>query len=97
MVESARPIAMAHHGGVTDRLFAEGKSREVHDFVKQAHDCGVLAGVSAHNPDCIKRIAEEGWEVDFFMACFYFLTRRTPRPCPPSKSAMPSMPTIPQP
>jgi len=47
----------------------------VHDYVKEAHDRGVLAGVSAHNPDCIKRMADEGWEVDFFMTCFYFLTR----------------------
>jgi len=80
MVESTRPIAMAHHGGVTDRLFAEGKSQLVHDFVKQVHDLGVLAGVSAHNPDCIKKIADEGWEVDFFMCCFYFLTRKDPPP-----------------
>ena len=75
-VEEYRPIAMAHHGGVTDRLFREGKSQEVHAFVKEAHDRGVLAGVSAHNPDCVKRIADEGWEVDFFMTCFYFLTRK---------------------
>ncbi|MBI5384738.1 MAG: twin-arginine translocation signal domain-containing protein [Verrucomicrobia bacterium] len=72
-----QPVAMVHHGGVTDARFAEGKAGQVHDFVKAAHDCGVLAGVSAHNPDCIKRIADEGWEVDFFMACFYFLTRKT--------------------
>jgi len=76
MVESARPIAMVHHGGVTDKLFGDGKSGEVHDYVKAAHDQGVLAGVSAHNPECIKRIADEGWEVDFFMTCFHFLTRK---------------------
>ena len=75
-VERAQPIAMVHHGGATDRLFAAGKASEVHDYVKAAHDCGVLAGVSAHNPDCIKRVADEGWEVDFFMTCFYFLTRK---------------------
>ena len=33
-------------------------------------------GGSAHNPDCIKRVADEGWDVDFFMTCFYFLTRK---------------------
>ena len=76
-VEAAQPIAMVHHGGATDRLFADGKAGLVHDYVKAAHDGGVLAGVSAHNPDCIKRIADEGWEVDFFMTCFYFLTRKT--------------------
>jgi hypothetical protein len=58
-VEATRPIAMVHHGGATDSLFSEGKSGQVHDYVKAAHDQGVLAGVSAHNPDCIKRIAAD--------------------------------------
>jgi len=77
-----QPMAMVHHGGVTDRLFAEGKAGLVHDYVKAAHDAGVLAGVSAHNPDCIRRSADEGWEVDFFMACFYFLTRKVTKEDP---------------
>ncbi|KPK50571.1 MAG: hypothetical protein AMK72_01940 [Planctomycetes bacterium SM23_25] len=80
MIEGTQPIGMVHHGGVTDRLFAQGKSRDVHDYVKEAHDRGVLAGVSAHNPDCIKQIADEDWEVDLFMACFYFLTRKKTAP-----------------
>jgi hypothetical protein len=76
--EATRPIAMAHHGGVTDTLFREGRSGVVRDFVKAVHDVGLLAGVSAHNPDCIKRIADEGWPVDFFMTCFHYLTRDKP-------------------
>jgi hypothetical protein len=88
-VERTKPIAMVHHGGVTDRLYAEGRFSEVHDFVKAAHDAGVLAGVSAHNPDCIQRVADEGWEVDFFMTCFYFLTRKKP-----DTSADPSVATL---
>lgn len=75
VVQATQPIAIVHHGGATDRLFREGKSNQVHDFVKRVHDAGVLAGVSAHNPDCIKQIADEGWPVDFFMTCFYYLTR----------------------
>jgi len=75
VVQDTRPIAIVHHGGVTDRLFRQGKSQEVHDFVKRVHDAGVLAGVSAHNPECIKRIADEGWQVDLFMTCFYYITR----------------------
>ncbi len=74
-IETTQPFAMSHHGGATDSMFAAGKSGEVHDFVKEVHDRGLLAGVSAHNPDCIKRVADEGWEVDFFMTCFYFLTK----------------------
>ena len=80
LVESTQPIALVHHGGAPDRLFAEGKGQEVHDYVKEVHDRGVLAGVSAHNPDCIQRIADEGWEVDLFMTCFYFLTRKIAGP-----------------
>ncbi len=74
-VETAKPIAMVHHGGVSDRLFASGNSEVVRDYVRAVKDLGLLAGVSAHNPDVIKQIADEGWDVDFFMACFYFLTR----------------------
>ncbi len=75
VVDETQPIAIVHHGGVTDRLFREGKSQEVHDFTKRVHDAGVLAGVSAHNPGNIKQIADEGWQVDLFMGCFYYLTR----------------------
>ncbi len=74
-IKSVQPIALVHHGGATDRAFADGKHQKVHDFVKAVHDGGIMAGVSAHNPDCIKRIADEGWDVDFFMTCFYFITR----------------------
>jgi hypothetical protein len=91
IVEQTRPIAIVHHGGVTDRLFAQGRAGEVHDFVKAAHDAGVLAGVSAHNPDCIKQVADEGWEVDLFMTCFYFLTRAL---VPERKGEVDSLPTL---
>jgi hypothetical protein len=75
IINIAHPIAIVHHGGATDRFFAQGKAEIVHDYIKKVRDRGVLAGVSAHNPDCIKRIADEGWNVDFFTTCFYFLTR----------------------
>lgn len=79
-IENVRPFGLVHHGGVTDRLFAEGKSEVVRDYVKAVKDNGLLAGVSAHNPDAIKKIADEGWDVDFFMTCFYYLTRKMDNP-----------------
>jgi len=82
-------IALVHHGGATDRLFQQGKSQQVHDFVKRVHDAGILAGVSAHNPACIQRIADEGWEVDLFMTCFYHLTRT-----PEDLAKMPEVATL---
>ncbi|MBN1342449.1 MAG: twin-arginine translocation signal domain-containing protein [Phycisphaerae bacterium] len=74
-VVALKPIAVVHHGGVTDTLFRLGKQELVHDFIKKAHDAGVMAGVSAHNPDNIKAIADKGWENDLFMTCFYYVTR----------------------
>jgi hypothetical protein len=90
-IETTHPFAMSHHGGATDTLFAAGKGGEVHDFVKEVHDRGLLAGVSAHNPDNIQRVADEGWEVDFFMTCFYFLTRKN---VPEARDKVPPDPTL---
>jgi len=75
VIADMKPIAIVHHGGVTDRLFRDGKAQQVRDFVKKVRDHGVLAGVSSHNPQNILRIAEAGWENDLFMTCFYFVTR----------------------
>jgi hypothetical protein len=74
-VVALEPIAVVHHGGVTDRLFRAGQAEKVHDFVKKAHDAGVLAGVSSPNPRNVAFVEEKGWENDFFMTCFYNLTR----------------------
>jgi hypothetical protein len=70
-----KPIAIVHHGGVTDNLWKNGKAQVVHDFVKEVKDAGVLAGVSAHRPDVIDRITDDNWENDLFMTCCYVMSR----------------------
>lgn len=71
-----RPIWHVHHGNVTDTLFRAGKQEQVHDFVKKVHDVlGIPAGISAHNPDCIKYAEDKGWEADFYQCCLYYVTR----------------------
>lgn len=70
-----QPIAIIHHGGVTDDLFRVGKAEQVHDYVKKVHDAGVMAGISAHNPANIAYIEEHGWENEFFMTCLYHVSR----------------------
>jgi hypothetical protein len=67
-------IGFSHHGSATDNFFREGKKETVHDFVKKVHDMGLLCGVSAHCPDHTQMMADENWENDFFMTCFYHLT-----------------------
>ena len=76
VIDETKPIGMVHHGGVTETKFRAGKSQEVRDYVKKVKDQGILAGVSTHCPDTIKRIVDEGWENDFFMCSFYYLTRQ---------------------
>ncbi len=70
-----KAFAIAHHGGVTDAKFRAGKADKVHDFVKKVHDAGALAGVSTHCPANLARIQDEGWENDFFMTCFHYVSR----------------------
>jgi hypothetical protein len=70
-----KPIAIVHHGGVSDRLWREGKIEKAHDFAKQVQDLGVLAGISAHNPDVIRNAEDKGWNLDLYMTCFYQVTR----------------------
>jgi hypothetical protein len=75
VIDETKPIGMVHHGGVTESKFRAGRPQDVRDYVKKVKDQGILAGVSTHCPDTIKRITDEGWENDFFMCSFYYLTR----------------------
>lgn len=75
VIADTAPIAIVHHGGVTDAKFRAGRHQEVHDFVKKVKDRGLLAGVSTHCPDHARRVADEDWENDFFMCCFYYVNR----------------------
>ncbi|MCW5983399.1 MAG: hypothetical protein KIT09_35230 [Bryobacteraceae bacterium] len=70
-----KPIAIVHHGSVTDPAFRAGQPEKVHDYIKQVHDAGVMAGVSTHNPDYLARMEDAGWETDLYMACMYNMTR----------------------
>jgi len=71
----AKPIGMAHHGGGTDLLFREGKLDMIKDFINKVHDLGFPAGISTHNPAVVEAVEEKGWKNDYFMNCFYRVTR----------------------
>ncbi len=74
-VKAMSPIAVSHHGEVTDTLFRAQKMEDVHEFTKRARQTGVLVGVSTHKPEVIEYIEERGWDVDFYMGCVYNRTR----------------------
>jgi hypothetical protein len=68
-------LGIAHHGGRTDTAFRDGRMASVADFCKRTRDAGVMVGVSTHNPQVIDFIESAGWDVDYYMACFYRVTR----------------------
>jgi len=70
-----KPLAIALRGEETDRLLRQDRMDVVRDFLNCAHDAGLPAGVSAHNPAVIAHVEEHGWPADYFMTCFYRLTR----------------------
>ena len=70
-----KPIAIVHHGGVSDSLWRQGQIDKAHDFAKRVQDLGVAAGLSAHNPAVIRHAEEKGWDLDLYMTCMYRVTR----------------------
>jgi len=70
-----KPIAIALRGIETDQLHQEGELEVLRDFVNYVHDAGYPAGISAHNPAAIEALESKGWPIDFYMACFYRVTR----------------------
>ncbi|MFB3920553.1 MAG: hypothetical protein ACE145_02460 [Terriglobia bacterium] len=70
-----KPVAVAHHGVYTDRLWRAGKLEKVREFVNRLHDAGFVAGISTHNPRVVEEIESKGWPTDFYMTCFYCISR----------------------
>jgi hypothetical protein len=70
-----QPIGIAHHGGVTDTLFRTGKIDLLKTYIDMVHDKGAMAGISTHNPAVIEAVEDKGWNNDFYMTCFYRVTR----------------------
>lgn len=79
MIETAarrKPIGIAPHGALGDRLHRERKTDILLTLLKRIRDTGALVGLSAHNPELIELAEEKGWPVDYYMCCLYYLTRR---------------------
>ncbi len=70
-----RPIGIAPHGALAERLHRAGKLNVLTDLLKRIRDQKVLVGLSAHNPAVIELAEEKGWDVDYYMCCLYYLTR----------------------
>jgi hypothetical protein len=70
-----KPIGIAPHGALADRLHRENKLDVLADLLKRIRDQGVLVGLSAHNPALVELAEDKGWAVDYYMCCLYNRTR----------------------
>ena len=70
-----KPIAIYHHGGTTDQLYAKGKLNLLHDNLKRIRDFGCAAGIGTHDPQILKSCYTEGYDVDFYVCALYNHTR----------------------
>ena len=68
-------VAIYHHGTVTDELYKTGRLDELKDRFKIMRNTGLPVGLGTHIPDVIERCEDEAWDVDFYMACIYNLSR----------------------
>lgn len=73
ILAQAGTIGIYHHGTQTDALWFEGRINEVEDYLKCIRDTGVQVGLGSHLPEVIEYSEEKGWDVDFYMTCFYRL------------------------
>ena len=69
------PIGIAPHGALGEKLHRQNKLGVLKDLLKRIRDQGVLVGLSAHDPALIEVCEEQGWDVDYYMCCLYYLTR----------------------
>lgn len=76
ILATAGAIGVYHHGSQTDRFWQEGRIDSVVDYLKCMRDSGVQVGLGTHIPEVIEYAEERGWDVDFYMACWYNLSRR---------------------
>lgn len=75
MIDLHNPIAVGHHGWITDRLYRQGQLNKAKPFLKLVRSHGVMAGMSTHNPKILQLMHDEKWELDFYMASCHFISR----------------------
>jgi hypothetical protein len=69
------PLGIGHHGNRTDERFRNGEKQKVRDFLKMVRDAGVMVGLSTHNPAVIDTTESEDWDIDYYQACLYRVSR----------------------
>jgi hypothetical protein len=76
ILSAAGAAAIYHHGTQTDKFWMEGTIDRVQDYLKCMRDAGVQVGLGTHIPEVIEYAEGKEWDIDFYMASFYNLSRK---------------------
>ena len=69
MMKEMATIGIYHQGTTTDFLYENGRADEIKARIAQYRKLGVPVGLGTHRPDVIELSENEGWDVDFSVAC----------------------------
>ena len=75
LMAAAGVEAVYHHGTQTDKFWHEGCIDDCLPYLRCMRDCGVAVGFGTHQPEIVDYAEQHGWDVDFYMASFYNLSR----------------------
>jgi len=75
VLAAAGAEAVYHHGTQTDKFWREGRIAHTLDYLKCMRDCGVAVGLGSHQPEVLDYAVQHDWDVDFYVASFYNLSR----------------------
>jgi hypothetical protein len=65
------PIGIYHQGTTTDYLMETGQEKILRSNIELIRKTGVPVGLCSHVPETILKAEEDGWGIDFYMACLY--------------------------
>ena len=68
-------FAIYFHGSETDLRWKEGRVDTIVDHLKTIRDTGCAVGLCSHMPEVLRYVEEKGWDIDFYTACVYNLSR----------------------
>ncbi|MBT3602589.1 MAG: hypothetical protein HN521_05920 [Candidatus Latescibacteria bacterium] len=64
------------HGTKVNNWWLDGEIDKAEDYLKCMRDCGVQVGIGSHIPEVFDYVEDKGWDVDFYMTCFYNLHKQ---------------------
>jgi hypothetical protein len=74
-IAAAGADAIYLHGTKFDELFKKGDYEEIRRRLGLIRETGLPVGIGTHMPHAIEYVEEHNWDVDFYMACVYNLSR----------------------